>query len=365
MSNVAVDHRNRNRAAFAEPFVVELQAADGRELGRRPLADAQLLDLRGELWFNAYPRRGTLDVPQRLSSLVVAGKMRADGRCDGFRAVFEGPDELRIERDYDVDLVGDTATSLVCQALADERLKRNDTYVWSVRRDPAAGQPTRAELGFSVEVTDTPLEFVTGSFPALKAMAEAVGPIDDRDIPVFFLRQAWEKGERFARMGAERTPAVETGAVYVGVLAHCRETNEAFVVVEDALQLADAEQEEFSLTLTGATWVRVQAVLAARRKSRRAVRLLGQCHGHNFLPAGGAPPCEHCAKAEVCTRTSVFLSDDDRRFMRSVMPGQAYQLSYIAGFNARKEQVGSLYGIRDGRLAARGYYLIDRFEQSA
>ena len=132
---VAVASRRRNRVGFVAPLAVELHNEAGGELGRKPLADAQLRDLASELWLREYLRRGKLDVPERLTSLAVEGRFRADGEGEGFRARFEGPDGRCLEREYDLDLVRDAATELVCDATADGRLQTGDTYPWHVRLD--------------------------------------------------------------------------------------------------------------------------------------------------------------------------------------------------------------------------------------
>jgi hypothetical protein len=155
--------------------------------------------------------------------------------------------------------------------------------------------------------------------------------------------------------------------VLVGPLCSCPRTGEFFAVVCEALEVRDAEEREFSLTYSGKSWARIQAVLKARQSqpATRAHRILGQCHGHNFLPAGGAPPCEHCAGAEVCTRTSVFVSPDDRLWCRAVFSRQPWQLCHIFGQSARGDGVGSLFGLRDGQLRERGFHVIPGLPASA
>ena len=97
----------------------------------------------------------------------------------------------------------------------------------------------------------------------------------------------------------------------------------------------------------------------------RAHRILGQCHGHNFLPAGGAPPCEVCHKLKECTRTSVFVSSDDRTWSRAVFSRQPWQLCHIFGLNARGEPTDKLFGLRDGRLLERGFHVVPNFDPPA
>ncbi len=139
-----------------------------------------------------------------------------------------------------------------------------------------------------------------------------------------------------------------------------------FCVICDALEVKDAEMKPFSLSYSGKSWARIQAVLRARQAqpATQAQRIVGQCHGHNFLPNDGAPPCELCHKQEVCARTSVFVSSDDRQWCRAVFHRQPWALCHIFGLNARHDQVDSLYGLSGGRLEERGFYVVDVFDPS-
>jgi hypothetical protein len=87
----------------------------------------------------------------------------------------------------------------------------------------------------------------------------------------------------------------------------------------------------------------------------RAERLLGQCHGHNFLPNDGHV-CDECEKRPVCSLTSVFVSDDDSTWMRAVFARQPWALCQIYGLSARKEPLHRLYSLKDGSWQPRGYF---------
>jgi hypothetical protein len=55
----------------------------------------------------------------------------------------------------------------------------------------------------------------------------------------------------------------------------------------------------------------------------------------------------------------VFVSAADRTFMRTVFAGQPFALCWIAGTNARSEEVSSLFTLRAGVLQARGYHVVE------
>ena len=132
-----------------------------------------------------------------------------------------------------------------------------------------------------------------------------------------------------------------------------------FVAVHDAIEVTDATQSEFSLIPTSGTWKQVEALVRQLGQSagRPAMRLSGQSHGHNFALDGG--PCDLCATARECGKTTVFVSAADRTFMRTVFAAQPFALCWIAGSNARGEEVARLFTLRGGALQARGYHVVD------
>jgi hypothetical protein len=177
---------------------------------------------------------------------------------------------------------------------------------------------------------------------------------------VLFTESAWAAAERASRRGGDADPPVESGAVLAGTLCSCPESGEMFCIVTDAFEATDAQAQPFSLAFTGRTWAAIAAVLAARRRQPDAppLRLLGSAHGHNFLPAGGAPPCAACASAPVCTRSSAVLSPEDESWTESVFHGQPWQLALVFGLTARSDRVAALYGLHGGRLRRRGLHLL-------
>ena len=176
-----------------------------------------------------------------------------------------------------------------------------------------------------------------------------------------FSEQAHDKTLHYARKGAASNPAVETGALLRGRLCACPDTGEMFVTVDDAIEVSDATQSEFALIYTTRTWNQVES-LQQRFDTAGGVRFLGQSHGHNFGLEG--EPCALCATVRECSRTTVFVSAADRAFMRAVFAGQPFALCWIAGTNARREEVAKLFTLRAGALQPRGYHVIDDFQDS-
>jgi hypothetical protein len=189
-----------------------------------------------------------------------------------------------------------------------------------------------------------------------------VSEIDEEAFAVFYTKDAFAKAKRFARQGARSNPPIETGAVLVGWLCACPDTNEFFAVVADAWEVQDAEQTEFALGYTGKSWMRIQTVLRARQAATPGCgfRLLGQTHGHNFLPNNGRT-CEACPQRPVCSLSNVFVSPDDQKWSRAVFAKQPWALCHIFGLTARGDPVQGLFTLNDAQLQPRGFFLLDDF----
>ena len=106
---------------------------------------------------------------------------------------------------------------------------------------------------------------------------------------------------------------------------------------------------------------RIQAVMRAKQAepSTRAYRIVGQAHGHNFLPGRS---CAECEKVKECKVTSAFISSDDRTWSKAVFNQQPWHVCQIFGHNARGEKVHAFYGLQDNRLSQRGFHAIRDFD---
>jgi hypothetical protein len=231
---------------------------------------------------------------------------------------------------------------------------------------PARVGPRAAEP-FQVAAHRQPFVYLKKPISPLRARAKAVGDVDDKaSYPVFMTAEAFAKAERMARRGAAATPPTESGAVLVGPLCSCPETGDLFAVVYDALEVTEAEATYASLLYTGETWRRIQTIMAARQQApaSRGDRILGEAHGHNFLPPHREDmTCNECADRETCKMTSAFVSSLDLGFHFSIFARQPWQLCHIFGLNARGQGVHALFGQRDGGLLSRGFYMISEWNR--
>jgi hypothetical protein len=343
---------------------------DGPEITRESVTDADLADIKSEAWMEQCLRRGhpEISLEELRIDLVPIFKKGAGNKLAGLALyVYLPENEEPLRSEFTIHALQQAGERGAERLQRSGTLKFGDNYYYEIQAKPRPGTvatASTAEELFTVTAKHPPLAYATVALPPLLAKAKTIGTIDDRMNHVFYTEDAWAKAERFARKGGDRSPPVETGAALIGYLCSCPESGEFFTVVVDALEAVDAEQTKFSLNYSDKSWSRIQTVVRARQSqpATRAQRMVGQCHGHNFLPAEGAPPCEMCSKVAVCTRTSVFVSSDDRDWSRAVFARQPWQLCHIFGLNARSEKVHALYGLRDGRLQERGFHIIPDFK---
>jgi hypothetical protein len=344
---------------------------NGPEAAREAVHEADLTEAVSEAWLQCCLRKGGPDIPIDDFHPRLVPLFRKEGAppCTGFALETRAPTGETTRCEFSVHSLGQAATRAAQRLVASGIMKAGDTYYYELlaNRRPTLPVPRRdgadAVGSFTIVAKNPPLSYQQVALPPLLRKARTVGEVDERSYPVFYTEAALAQVEHYARKGSAHEKPIETGGVLIGPLCSCPETGEFFVVVGEALEVLDAEGTEFSLTYSGKSWARLQAVMRARQANpaTRAHRIVGQGHGHNFLPANGAPPCELCSQVKECTRTSVFVSLDDRTWSKAVFHRQPWQLCHIFGLNARAEPVATLYGLRDGRLLERGYHVIPDF----
>ena len=353
----------------AAPLAMHLHLERGGEVVlREPVTCGDLVDALAEVWRDVFLRGGhshvRLDEVRAEIALVHRDDPEIGQYCAGFELELCDPAGKPIRRFFPRECLEHVASRGARRLIEDGRLATGSLYYFGLGRPeeasavgplPLTGPPGRAAPG----ALRVPLE-------RLRERARPVGPPSDEHFPVFFTQRAHRRAERIARKGGDAQPPVETGGLYVGPLCVCPETDELFAVVVEVLEATQTESTKYSLTYSGATWARIQAIVRARRRSNphRHDRVLGQGHGHNFLPLEGAEPCEACELAPVCTRNSAYLSSDDRTWCRAVFPGEPWQLSQVFGLDARSRPVEAFYGQQGGKLVRRGYAVLDDFDDS-
>ena len=341
------------------------QGEAGPQLAVEPVTDADLAEHRAEAWFAGCLRKGRRELPMNQVPMRIVPEMTTAGRCAGFHVETIHPLGRPTRHRFTTRSLKEVATRGAERLVTEGVLSAQEACYFELVAQPAAARPERAvEGGITFTSREAPLRFLSVPLRDLLARAVRVGPDLEGVSPVFYTREAFDLAERFARRGAAGNPPRETGAVLIGPLCACPETGEVFTVVTLVVEVVEAEEEEFSLSYTGRSWTRIQSVLRALRSSvpTRSWRLLGQSHGHNFLPRDGGQPCESCPHLAECHRTSVFVSEADQKWSRAVFSRQPWHLCHIFGLSARAEHVSGLFGQRDGRLQERPFFVIPEFD---
>lgn len=365
-----------------ERWTLELEIRldeNGPAVARERVRPEDLDEPTSELWREACLRRGLWDTPpESVVARVEPIAAPADlSRWCGYRLVLERgvPRSARGRAlTFTVRSLDRVARRTVLRLVTSGVVRATDLYYYEIRarREPVA-PPRGAERG------DAPFDMTTSSRP-LSPLELPIAPVratstvpmtgmrpagaTENPFPVFYTRAAHRRAERVARRGQWAHPPVETGGVLVGPVGACPETGELYAVVTDVIEAESADESERSLSYSARTWQRIQAVVRGvrSREGCASYRVLGQVHGHNFVPADGAPPCEHCASQAHCTRTSVFVSGADQAWSDAVFCRQPWTLCHIFGLNARHESVQALFGLDDGRLLPRPFHVIEAFD---
>lgn len=348
----------------ADLAVILRRENHGPELAREPVLDGDLADARATQWRDGWLRKGQPGVPfEALSFRMVPRFLNGSGpRCESLLLEASDRSGQTFCRELAPEAFHDVATRGAQPLLEAGVLKPEDLYYYEVavqRRPPAAADDVVPS--FTVTSKNPPLAYLKVPLKPLLERAKAIGPVEDGEFPVIFTAEAVLEAERYARKGVDADPPAETGAVLIGSLCACPETRELFLVVCDTLEVRDAEGSSFSLSYTDKTWARIQAVMRAKQAepATRTYRIVGQAHGHNFLPGRS---CAECEKAKQCKLTTAFISADDRTWSRAVFSKQPWHVCLIFGLDARGERVHALYGLRDNRLVQRGFHAVRDFD---
>jgi hypothetical protein len=348
-------------------FTVNLMLQPGsRTIHCEPVLPADLIEIYSEVWLNNYLRKGHPeirfnDLEYRLFPELSNGSRQ---RCSRIVVESKQSDGSIVQCPNGVDIFRTVAERGAKKLLETQTLIFGQPYFYDVAagerplEKTANGSSLHAHGNIS-KISYKPLEYREASISALIENATAVGPVNS-SVPIFFNKQVYIKAEQFSRKGARYNPPVESGAVVLGWLGACPQTGEFYVVAAEVVELSDTLQNKISLTYTDKTWANIQTVLKDRQSTPagRADRIIGQSHGHNFLPCFGKKDCHHCEDQKECSATSVFVSDDDLLWSRCVFSRQPWAFCQIFGLDARGAPVQQMYGFKQGRLVKRGFYII-------
>lgn len=354
------------RLELARPLAVQLfKEARAPEFAVAPVSVADFSDVASEAWRDGCLRVGRPDVPlaaapMRLSPIFAEG---SDSRCIGFGLELSLPDGKVNRSVFTFHCLRHVADRAMTRLLDAGVLKPGESCLFEVvvdPRQPRSRPPAQDALVANVAFRSPALAYLKVSLRQLLERATPVALLDDEVFPVFYTQEAFARSEACARRGAEAD--VESGGALFGALAACPESGEFCAIIQDVIEVQDADEKKFSLSYSSRSWLRLQQIQQARQAAfpLRADRLLGQTHGHPFKPNDGKL-CADCEKRAVCTLNSAWASQDDEIWHRAVFARQPWALCHIFGLTARGEPVHQLFGLKDGRLQARGFYLLPDF----
>jgi hypothetical protein len=354
------------RLELTRPLAVQLfKEHSAPPLAQEPVRRADFAIVASESWRDGCLRAGHPDLPlsalpMRLAPILVEG---SDRRCAGFRLELSLPDGKTTASSFTIHSLRHVADRAMAPLLEAGFFKPGEISVFEVVVEPhsaAVSPPSGHDPAVAVSFRSAPLSYLKLPLRALLDRATPVALRDDALPPVFYTREALEKSESCARRGEQA--GVETGGALFGSLAVCPDSGEFFSVIHDVVEVQEAEEKKFSLTYSSQSWQRLRKIQQARQAAfpQRADRLVGQTHLHPFLPNNGQV-CAECWKRPTCTLSSAWASEDDQVWHRAVFARQPWALCHIFGLSARGESVHQLFGLNDGRLRARGFYVLPEF----
>ena len=334
---------------------------------REPIAWSDLTDLYSEVWLahlrSGHPAASYYDLTMRVLPIFKEGNERF---CDGFIVQATDREGATTRCQFDIQAVYHVAQRASKHLVEGGILQPGSYFYYEVIAErsppPPLPSPVTKQYGVGTFISKhAPLNFLNLTLGPLLEKARTVGSVQGWT-PVFYTHEVFETAERFSREGAKQEPPQESGGVILGSLCSCPESGEFFVLATEVVELTDAEQASFSLRYSSKTWSMIQEVVRARQANpgTGAVRMVGQCHGHNFLPCADEDKSCKCENRETCQMTSAFVSEHDLQWSRSVFARQPWAFCHIFGLSVRGEAVHHQFGFRAGRLMQRGFYLIDR-----
>jgi len=349
---------------------IQLRSApNGPVIAREPVIATDFQQILEEAWLEGVLRKGFM---VGCSSEVEAGLLlipdkNLPTRCQGYAVELPGADGGMTQTVFSFHSLADTARRAIARLAPPQNQEESPAYHFDLHVRPDGhtppGQPEAPLLNASV--TRRPLQYLSVPLAPLLAQAEASTPFPDlplqRDpFPVFYPREVLRQAEEFSRKGAESNARFESGAVLAGCLCSCPDSGEFFVIVLAAFEVKEADQTLVSLAYSGESWTRIQTVIRARQKTQPFFRMIGQAHGHNFIPNEGQV-CAECLSRPYCNVTNLFASADDQNWSRAVFSQQPWHLCHIFGLTARCDLIDGLFTLRDGRLSHRAYHVLPDF----
>ena len=337
----------------------------GSVLSEEVVTENDLKSHINEVWREGVVRKGFIEPIDDIIFTLDPIFQKENGKifCSGFRIGTENPAKEIIDREFNIHSLDLVTSRFSSRLISSGVLKDGDKYDFVI--NPERKPLIKDDVLINSKGGSKLFTVKQKKNDSIRCIKAPVAPllkksktreIDNKHYPVFYTTTAFHKAEALARKGSKFDLPVETGAILVGILGSCPDSGELFAILNEIIELEDAKQSSFSLTPSGRTWQRLQDHIMQLRSKEEALPLsvLGQAHGHNFLPG----KCESCDSTEKCTVSSAFVSRDDHLWNNAVFDSSPFQLCHIFGSNPMGKKVDALYGLENGRLLQRGFNLI-------
>ncbi|NLX99630.1 MAG: hypothetical protein GXY83_26150 [Rhodopirellula sp.] len=341
------------------------RTADGAAFGPRTVPRSQLEPACEQMVFLAQ-RRGMIG-PEPNGANVTEEPLftRPDeDEITGVALAIRGGGR-QIRRRLSVEnLFGAYVSTSTAQLLAANQLAGADTIHYRVyaRRREAA----KAVDNVVARVGRQSLIVGEGQLDDWLADAEAVGPIGDRDHPVFIPDSVLELSRQYSWQRGS-----EGGCWLIGRLYRQTEpTHEIFSVIDTVIHARGMTHSRFGLDLSTETYTHLADQLQRRRaRPGHAGELaMGFYHTHPFLPSDldDGEACGTCAKRAECRLSSAALfSQKDALFHKAIFGHTAYAVEFVLGLTPREEFDLRAFAMDGGQFRERGFYRVGRKKEEA
>jgi hypothetical protein len=330
---------------------------DGVGFGPRPVPESYLDPAREHLLFQGQ-RRGIVD-DNATGTSVADTPAIADGTIEQVRAIefhLVNASESLSQR-FDTNLLKPFWQRLVGELLDAKQLDENELVRLRAYAHKSNGVPQAATSNDHVKVIREPLPLLEGSIRDLLSDATAMGPVNERDYPVFITASAIKEA---CQIVWERNR--ERGVWLIGNLYRQQDPHEIYCVAHTVVEARGTKHERFSLDFTTATFIHMEqqlALIRTRFGRPHDVALLF-LHTHPFLPSvlDNMEACPTCSLRPTCTLTSSFFSQRDQTFHTAMFGATPYAVEMVLGLTPREEFDLKMFCYDGGIFRERGYYQV-------
>jgi hypothetical protein len=340
---------------FPFRFAVVMYGEDGTNLGTVPVRR----DWESALdWTRFYfQRKGCLALDDRSEATVIPLWQHACGEpyCRGYRIEIERRGLGPVAAEFSITTFREFASSVATCYVASGKMKAGEYYCYKVVAYPA--NVDVAKTGGIAVIDASPAPPVQeGSIEAWMKRASANGAINPDDMPVFVSRRVLREAEAQTL----KEEGTETGGILLGTLIRDTPSGELFAKVSAQISAEHTIGSEVKLTFTSKTWAAADAALKLRG---RGECFQGYWHSHpyRFWQTGinGAMKT-NLSEAFEASQGVEFFSVDDEAIMRAIFP-RAWCVGIVATDTIDGVR-NSMYGLRNGTMQARGFYVLDEEE---